>query len=149
MCLARKRRPEPLLPDDGSTVAEPKPRHNLDVDPRPAGAHDFEARITRRRDSGPIKAGWRGDFSYPDDEGKKSSYIVLPIKVFDEAGQEYAKLADLPDTYFVRMAIINDELRKSVHRARIRVGTKFLMSDGRHVRADGVVTRITGLFDEP
>jgi len=109
--------------------------------------HDFEARITRRPDAVPIKAGWREGITYPDDLAH--SYLVFPVEFFDEAGHPYAHGAELPDTFFVNMVSLDHEFRTTIHRNKIKLGTTFLMREGRRVRADGVVTKITGLFEEP
>ncbi len=45
------------------------------------------------------------------------------------------------------MYVLDDTLRRTVHQQRLKVGATFLVSEGVHVVANGVVLEITGLFD--
>lgn len=47
-----------------------------------------------------------------------------------------------------RMRILSDEMRVEVHRKRIAVGVRFFCHEGPTRVAEGVVTRLLGLFDE-
>jgi hypothetical protein len=50
-------------------------------------------------------------------------------------------------TLRARMHILNDEFAKSIHKNRIRIGTRFFMMEGAHKVARGTVSRITSLAD--
>ena len=46
------------------------------------------------------------------------------------------------------MFVAVDEMREKQHRAHIEVGLKFYCHEGNRRVAEGIVTKITGLFDE-
>ena len=46
-----------------------------------------------------------------------------------------------------RMFIVVDEMREQVHRARIAPGVRFFCHEGGKRVAEGVVTRVSGLFE--
>jgi hypothetical protein len=45
-----------------------------------------------------------------------------------------------------RMYVVADEMRAEMHRGRIAPGVRFYCHEGGRRMAEGVVTRITGLF---
>ena len=113
---------------------------------------DFEAEIvilTRAeggRDTPPLN-GIRWDLMYEDDdEGAPCLYIIWP-EFIDANGDALPRDVPLSGTLRARMHIINDEFAKSLHKNRIRVGTRFFMMEGAHKVARGTVSRITGLID--
>jgi hypothetical protein len=73
--------------------------------------------------------------------------MVWPM-FLDESGNELSKGQPVMQKGKANMYIINDELRKTVHRERIREGVCFHLVEGRKVVADGTVTRILGLFED-
>lgn len=112
----------------------------------PEQHHDFEARLTLRPGVLPKKLGWRPDFAYNLDE--LTYYMIHPVAFMDENGVPYPPDAQVSGTFYAKMAIVSEPLRRTVHRQRIKEGLPFLVMNGNEVKADGVVTKITGLFDE-
>lgn len=66
----------------------------------------------------------------------------------DADGKSRSDQAPLPvgETLAARMMIVVDEMREQVHRARIAPGVRFYCHEGGKRVAEGVVTRVTGLF---
>ena len=120
--------------------------------------NDFEAeiRIFSENEGGrrtPVFNGIRWDFSYKDQlptEDNSTLYAIHP-DFFDEQGNSLPKSMPLPigKLLSARMLIVRDEMRKKVHRDRLKEGVKFYCHEGQHRVAEGIVTRITGLFNEP
>lgn len=117
------------------------------------GEGDFEAviRLYPKAEGGrrtPAFNGTRWDFAYADDPVPPGSlYMIWP----DFVGPDGRSLppdrglpvgADLP----ARMWVFADEMRAEVHRARVAPGVRFYCHEGPRRMAEGVVTRITGLF---
>lgn len=114
---------------------------------------DFEARLRflsaeeGGRQTSWVAQGYRPDFSYEDE--LDAAFMIWPI-FLDEHGEPLTEgtrvLTDKPVN--ARMVIINDELRATEHRQRIKEGVKFFVREGRRIVAEGVVTRILALFDD-
>jgi len=113
---------------------------------------DFEAEIvilTRAeggRDTPPVN-GIRWDLMYEDDDGGEPSLYVIWPEFIDANGDALPRDVPLSGTLRARMHIANDEFAKSIHKIRIRVGTRFFMMEGSHKMARGTVSWITGLAD--
>jgi translation elongation factor EF-Tu-like GTPase len=115
---------------------------------------DFEAVICiLRSDEGgrktPARNGIRWDFNYAEEAPSENLYMIWPDFV-DENGISLRKDMNLPLGVGLRarMTIVVDEMRHRVHRARIKVGTRFYCCEGPRRVAEGQVTKITGLFDD-
>ena len=115
---------------------------------------DFEAviRIYGTEEGGrkmPPFNGIRWDFAYEGDSISDSLYMIYP-DFYDLDGNTIPKDQPLPvDIELIaRMHILNDEFRVSLHRKRIRLGTRFFCHEGPKAVAAGVVTRITNLLND-
>ncbi len=113
---------------------------------------DFEAtiRIMTRAEGGrrsPPVNGIRWDFAYSDTQPPEMLYLIWP-DFCDESGRSLSTDHPLPVGVELRarMRIVSDEMRTEVHQARITVGTRFFCYEGDKCVAEGIVTRITGLF---
>jgi translation elongation factor EF-Tu-like GTPase len=118
-----------------------------------SGQDDFEARIRvfTAAEGGrktPVFNGIRWDFAYLDDPDVNCLYCIYP----DFYAENGDSLSDEPIPIDVelpaRMYILRDDMRCSVHRSRLAVGTEFYCQEGGTRVAHGIVTRITGLFVE-
>jgi translation elongation factor EF-Tu-like GTPase len=113
---------------------------------------DFEAviRIYGPAEGGrriPAFNGIRWDFAYDDAQPDDTLYMIWPDFLAPDAssvppGQPLPSDTDLP----ARMTIVVDEMRPILHQKRIAPGTRFFCHEGPRRVAQGVVTRITGLF---
>jgi translation elongation factor EF-Tu-like GTPase len=115
---------------------------------------DFEAVIfVLRSDEGgrkiPARNGLRWDFTYAEEASSENLYMIWPDFV-DENGVSLQKDMDLPVGVGLRarMTVVVDEMRERLHRAKIKVGTRFYCCEGSRRVAEGQVTKITGLFDD-
>lgn len=95
----------------------------------------------------PAFNGIRWDFAYADDLPAATLYMIWP-DFFAAEGQSLPTDKPLPVgiELSARMAIVVDEMRSDVHRGRIAPGVRFFCQEGGRQVAEGVVTRITGLF---
>jgi len=114
---------------------------------------DFEAviRIFSAVEGGrstPLFNGIRCDFEYAEDPIHDTLYMIHPDFI-DEKGNSRRNSFPLPigENLPARMMIVSDELREQVHRKRIVPGVRFYCREGPRRIAEGVVTRITGLFE--
>ena len=110
---------------------------------------DFEAELTifSEADGGrktPPLNGIRWDFLYDGDDSKDGLYEIWP-EFIDSKGNAIPPDMPLVGTYRARMHILNRELAESVHRKRIKPGTKFFSMEGSHRVTKGVVVKVTGL----
>jgi translation elongation factor EF-Tu-like GTPase len=113
---------------------------------------DFEAtiRIFTLEEGGrrtPAFNGIRWDFAYADESPATSLYMIWP-DFFAAHGQPLGKDQPLPVgvELSARMMIVVDEMRAEIHRGRILPGVRFFCREGGKRVAEGMVTRITGLF---
>jgi hypothetical protein len=123
----------------------------------PDGLHppdDFEAtiRLYGPKEGGrrsPVFNGIRWDFAYAEGQPRDTLYMIWP-DFFDTDGRSLPRDEPLPRgvELSARMTVIMDEMRESVHRRRIVPGVRFYCHEGRLRTAEGVVTRITGLFSK-
>src|SRR4030095_242374 len=92
-----------------------------------------------------VAQGYRCDFAYKDE--MDAAFMIWPVFVDDE-GQPLPEGTKVPADKPVnaRMVIINDELRVTEHRKRIKEGLDFYLREGWKIVAEGVVTRIVDLF---
>lgn len=113
---------------------------------------DFEAviRVYTAAEGGrrtPAFNGIRWDFAYAADPPTSVLYMIWP----DFCGLDGRSLpADQPLPVGVelpaRMRVVVDEMRAEVHRRQIAPGVRFYCHEGSRRVGEGVVTRITGLF---
>ncbi len=115
--------------------------------------HDFEAtiRIFMAKEGGRRTAAFNGirwDFAYADDGPNPPMLYMIWPEFLASDGEPFADGIPLPkdEELVARMRILSDELRVEVHRQRIAVGVRFYCHEGGTRVAQGVVTRITGLF---
>jgi hypothetical protein len=130
----------------------PISRWSTFVHERPCSTDDFEAviRIYSAAEGGrssPAFNSIRWDFAYADQQHDDALCMIWP-DFLDAEGN--SRLTDLPlptgEELPARMVIVVDEMRERVHRSRIAPGVRFFCHEGRQRVAEGVVTRITGLF---
>ena len=114
---------------------------------------DFEAviRIYSTAEGGrqaPVFNGIRWDFAYAEQQPPGTLYMIWP-EFLDDASD--SRPGDVPLAVGVelpaRMMILVDEMREEVHRSRIAPGVRFYCHEGPRRVAEGVVTRVTGLFE--
>jgi translation elongation factor EF-Tu-like GTPase len=115
---------------------------------------DFEARIRifgvaegGRRS--PAFNGIRWDFAYVEGQRPPGTMHMIWTDFLDDSGNSRSDERPLPvgEELSARMTIIVDEMRDQVHRARIAPGVRFYCHEGGNRVAEGVVTRVTGLFE--
>ena len=115
---------------------------------------DFEAEVRfltpeeggRTGRYGPPRQGYRPDIHY-DDDPTDGIWTVWP-RFLDESGQELPKDTPIPQTSRAHFYIINDELRRTVHRERLREGVRFHICEGAHRVAACRVTKIVSLHED-
>jgi translation elongation factor EF-Tu-like GTPase len=94
-----------------------------------------------------VKQGYRCDFSYENE--LDAMFMIWPL-FLDELGEPLATNTTVKtvEPVSAQMVIINDKLRVTEHRQRIKVGIKFFLREGNKIVAEGVVTRILDLFTD-
>ena len=114
---------------------------------------DFEARIRifSSAEGGrryPAVNGIRWDFAYAEPQPGDALYMIWP-DFLDEAchSRSDADLLPVGEELPARMMIVVDAMREQVHRSRIAPGVRFFCHEGGKRVAEGVVTRVTGLFE--
>jgi len=73
--------------------------------------------------------------------------MVWP-RFIDKSGQELPNDTEIPQTSRADFYIVNDEMRRTVHRQRLREGVRFHLSEGRHRVASCRVTKILNLHED-
>jgi hypothetical protein len=113
---------------------------------------DFEAtiRVYSAEEGGrrtPVYNGIRWDFAFAEDNPPDTLYMIWP-DFFAAGGRSLPTDQPLPVgvELSARMGVVMDEMRSVAHRDRIAPGVRFFCHEGRRRVAEGVVTRITGLF---
>lgn len=116
---------------------------------------DFEATIGMlRQDEGgrtsAVSNGIRWDFAYVDGDNEPTNLYMIWPEFLDENGASMSSEVPLPTEkeLLSRMPIVVDEMRHKIHRSRIKVGVRFYCQEGPYRVAEGVVTKITRLFDD-
>ncbi len=120
----------------------------------PVRAPDFEAEVRfltpeeggRTGCNGPVRQGYRCDI-HMDDDPTDLLWMIWPL-FLDENGQELPKGTPIPQVSRAHFYIINDELRHTIHRQWLRVGTGFHLSEGAHRVAACRVTKILSLHED-
>ena len=112
---------------------------------------DFQARIRifTAAEGGRVKPtfnGIRWDFKYLDDVS--NLYMIWP-DFFDNEGNSFPVETHLPLNQWLnaRMYIMVDEMREKVHRLKIQEGVKFYCMEGSRRTAEGIVSKIVGLYE--
>ena len=97
--------------------------------------------------STPAFNGIRWDFSYASDQTTDTLFMIYP-DFYDAHEDSLAADAPLPTGVELpaRMVVLADEMRETVHRDRIQVGTTFYCHEGQRRVAQGRVLRLTNLF---
>lgn len=93
----------------------------------------------------PKKLGLRPNFVYMDEP--KSVHMIWPVGYMN-LNRRALKNAPTEGHSLVKLSILDQEMRATVHRKRIHVGTEFTLQEGNRVVAKGRVTKITGLFKD-
>ena|SRR5687767_11097311 len=114
----------------------------------------FEAtiRILREDEGGrrtPSRNGIRWDLCYADDDPKDTLWMVWP-DFLDQSGESRSEEEELPvDVPLpVKMFVLSETLHAEVHRRKAKVDARFYCHEGPKRVAEGVITKITHLFDE-
>ena len=114
---------------------------------------DFEAavRIYGTAEGGrrtPAFNGIRWDFAYAEGQPPETLYMIWP-DFFAEDERSLPTDQPLPVgvPLSARMTVVVDEMRAEVHRDRIVPGVRFFCHEGGRRVAEGVVIRVTGLFE--
>jgi hypothetical protein len=114
---------------------------------------DFEAaiRVYGPKEGGrrtPAFNGIRWDFAYADDGPDPPSLYMIWPDFFAAGGRSLPTDQPLPGgvELSARMTVVMDEMRGEVHRGRVAPGVRFYCHEGGRRVAEGVVTRITGLY---
>lgn len=112
---------------------------------------DFEAGVTFRPkpDGTSFKkqagAGWRPDFRYVEDEPSLDGWMIWPIE-WSADGRKLEEGETIPQKASASFWILNPDLR-IMHQNKIKVGTRFRIVEGRHIIADGGVTKLLNLHE--
>jgi len=98
-------------------------------------------------DTRPATYGIRWDFAYAEGQSPGTLYMIWP-DFFAADGQSLPTDQPMPVgvELSARMMIVIDQMRADVHRGRLAPGVRFFCHEGGHRVAEGVVTRITGMF---
>lgn len=121
------------------------------------GRDDFEAtiRILPESERGrrvPAFNGIRWDLCYAEDDPKETLWMVWMVwpDFLDLSGNSRSEKEALPVgvSLLAKMFVLSEELRGEVHRKKAVVGARFYCHEGPKRVAEGVVTKITHLFDE-
>lgn len=114
--------------------------------------NDFEAtiRVFTAAEGGrrtPAFNGIRWDFAYAEGQPADTLYMIWP-DFYAAGGQRLPTDQPLPVgvELSARMVVVMEEMRAEVHRDRLAPGVRFFCHEGGQRVAEGVVTRITGLF---
>ena len=95
---------------------------------------------------GPAVQGYRPDLQYDDDEPDEA-WMIWP-RFLHPSGNELPDGALIPQCAKAQFYIVNDELRRTIHRERIREGVRFHICEGPHRVASGRVTKILSLHKD-
>lgn len=111
-----------------------------------------EIRIFRSDEGGrktPPFNGIRWDFAYSEDDISETGLFCIWPDFFDQNGVSLSTESPLNVDVVIpaRMTIANLKLREQIHHNRIKEGVKFFCHEGGNRVAEGVVIKITGLFD--
>ena len=68
----------------------------------------------------------------------------------DESGESRSEEEELPVGVLLpaKMFVLVDQMRAEVHRKKVKIGVRFYCHEGLKRVAEGVITKITHLFDE-
>jgi translation elongation factor EF-Tu-like GTPase len=110
---------------------------------------DFEAEVRfisndDRGRKGPVFQGYRADIQYEDLDG---IWMVWP-KFIDEAGVELPNNTVVPRVSNANFYIVNDELRRTFHQNRLRIGVRFYICEGAKKVAVCRVVKILSLYEK-
>ena len=114
---------------------------------------DFEATVViySEAEGGrrtPVRNGIRWDLAYADDDPADTNYMIWPdFFSYLDGSPLPADSLPIGVPLVGRFVILNDDIRRDVHQARISVGTRFYCRTGSRRVAAGTVTRVTGLHD--
>jgi len=89
--------------------------------------------------------GYRPDIHYDDDEAD-GLYMVWP-RFIDDNGKELPEGTVIPQVSGAHFYIVNHDLRRSVHRQRLREGVRFHICEGPRRVAACRVTKILNLHE--
>jgi translation elongation factor EF-Tu-like GTPase len=116
---------------------------------------DFETtiRIFSTDEGGRISPpfnGIRWDFAYAEDDVPTAGMFMIWPDFVDDAKNSRPTNEALPIgvELHARMTVVVDEMRSTLHRERISVGTEFYCHEGSKRVAAGTVTKLTGLFSD-
>jgi translation elongation factor EF-Tu-like GTPase len=117
----------------------------------PGRAADFEAEVRfltpeEGGRKGPAVQGYRPDLHYDDDETDEL-WMIWP-RFLDASGQELPEGTLIPQCTKAQFYIVNDDLRRTIHRRRLREGVRFHIYEGPHRVASGLVTKILSLHED-
>ena len=116
----------------------------------PNNAPDFEADVRfltvdeGGRQSAPYQ-GYRADIHYDGDDAD-GVWMVWP-RFIDDSGQELPDGTVIPQVSRAHFYIVNGELRRTVHRKRLREGVCFHICEGQRRVAACLVTKILSLHE--
>ena len=92
--------------------------------------------------------GYRSDWSYDGHNiDKDGIFMIWPIFI-NENGVAFEKDVLVPNEGIARMFIVNAELRKTLHKTRIKVGAKGFFMEGPNRVAEATVIRVVGLAED-
>jgi translation elongation factor EF-Tu-like GTPase len=117
----------------------------------PVRPPDFEAEVRflgpeEGGRKGPPAQGYRPDLHFDDDETNEL-WMIWP-RFLDPSGDELPDGALIPQCAKAQFYIVNDELRRSIHRKRIHEGLRFEICEGPRRVAFGRVTKILSLHED-
>ena len=88
--------------------------------------------------------GIRCDFCYAEDDPQNGIWMIYP-DFHDANGESIPENQQLPVdiSILARMFVLSDQLRKEVHRPKVKVGGRFYCHEGQRRIAEGIITSIT------
>ena len=107
----------------------------------------FVSREEGGRETGPPAQGlYRCDWVYADvvEEDPGTLWMIWPIFI-NESGEPLPRGTLVTETGLARMVILNDDLRETVHKNRIKLGVRGYFVEGVKKVAEAVVVRVVDL----
>ena len=89
----------------------------------------------------------RCDFAYEGDNIKETGIYMIHPEFNDESGSPIGENIQVPITGSASMWILIPEMRTSVHKEKIKVGTKGYFMCGSRRLGEVIVTKIVGLYE--
>jgi hypothetical protein len=90
--------------------------------------------------------GYRPDLYYDDDQ--TDELCMIWSRFLDASGHELPDGALIPQVARAHFYIVNDDLKRTVHRKRLREGVRLHLCEGSNRVASGRVNKILSLHED-